>query len=83
MTYHVRSTNEVQRFRVDTAKLSGKAVAVWFGEYSPHSEMAKFDEFYFVPDSPTGIAELVVKPRGGEKIDMTFDVHLLLQSYSR
>jgi hypothetical protein len=80
-TYYVTSSNQVQRFQITDLKAAGKTVAAWIGEYQPRSEMMKFDEFYVVPDSEKGFGELVVKPKAGETINMTFTIHLLLESY--
>jgi len=81
-TYYITSSNQVQRIKITNVKAAGSTVAAWIGEYQPRSEMMKFDEFYLVPSSDKCVAELVVKPKAGESINMTFTVHLLSQSYA-
>jgi hypothetical protein len=79
-TYYITTSNQVQRFQITNVKAPGKTVAGWIGDYQPRSEMLKFDEFYLVPDSGNRFGELVVKPKVGETINMTFTVHLFLQN---
>jgi hypothetical protein len=52
-------------------------------EWTPRDEILKFDEFYVVPHSETGEIELIARPRPGEKIDMTFDVRVLIMDLSK
>ncbi len=60
---------------------AARPVAAWVSQWTPRADMMKFDEFYLVPNADTGEVELVAKPRSGETIDMTFDVHIFVRDY--
>lgn len=91
-SYHVdefrliHGTNALQRFGLSEhgyiSKSSGRIVKAWVSDWSPRSEMAKFEQLIVEPHSRAPWVEVFAKARTNESLSMEFEVTALLESTS-
>jgi hypothetical protein len=72
-------TNEVQRFEHFIWKESGRVMTAWVSEWTPRSEMSKFEQFDVVPSRDGSRFEVVAKARPGESIAMEFTLTFIVE----
>ena len=68
----VYGTNDVQKFEDHIWKEPGRVMTAWVSDWTPRSEMSKFERFDVVPSREGSRFEVVAKTRPDESIEMDF-----------
>jgi hypothetical protein len=55
-------------------------VGAWFDQWSPRSDIMKFEDLYVQPFEDAGGVELVAVPRQGQTVKMSVTVHFLMKT---
>ena len=72
-------TNEVQKFEEYIWKEPGRIVTAWVSDWTPRSEMSKFEQFTVASSNINSKFEVVAKPRTNESIAMEFTVTFIVE----
>ena len=72
-------TNDTQYFKEGVWKATSNIKAIWVSEWSPRTEMMKFEEFKVSPIGQSSGFELIAKPITNASISMDFEVTVILE----
>ena len=75
----VFGTNAVQRFEDHVWKEPGRIMTAWVSDWTPRSEMAKFEQFSVSPSRDSSRFDVVAKARPGESIAMEFTMTFIVE----
>ncbi len=75
----VFGTNEVQRFEHFIWKEPGRVMTAWVSDWTPRSEMSKFERFDVVPSREGSRFEVVAKTRPSESVSMEFTLTFIVE----
>jgi hypothetical protein len=75
----VYGTNAPQSFVDYIFKEPGHIVAAWVSDWTPRSEMSKFEQFTIWPSYDSSKFEVVAKARPGESVAMDFKMTFLVE----
>jgi hypothetical protein len=75
----VFDTNAPQSFVDHIFKETGHSVAAWVSNWTPRSEMSKFEQFTVWPSHDSNQFEIVAKARAGESIAMEFTIRFIVE----
>jgi len=71
--------NELQIFQQSIFKEGGRIVTSWVSDWTPRSELAKFDTFTITNSWSNAQFSVVVKPGPNESISMKFAVTFIVE----
>jgi hypothetical protein len=72
-------TNDTKHFTEGVFKATSNIKAIWVSEWSPRTEMMKFEEFKVSPAGQSTSFELIAKPITNASISMDFEVTVILE----
>jgi hypothetical protein len=69
----------VQRFKEQIFKEPGHILTGWVSDWTPRSELSKFEQFSISPSRDSSRFDLVAKARPGESISMEFTLTFIVE----
>ena len=75
----VFGTNAVQRFEGHVWKEPGQIITAWVSDWTPRSEMGKFEQFSILPSSDSSKFDVVAKAAPGESVAMEFTMTFIVE----
>jgi hypothetical protein len=75
----VFGTNTVQKFEQYIWKEPGRIMAAWISDWTPRSEMLKFEQFNVVPSQDKSRFDVFAKLRPGESTAMQFTMTFIVE----
>jgi hypothetical protein len=75
----VYGTNDVQKFEDHIWKETGHIVAAWVSDWSPRSEMGKFEQFSLFSSGDRSKFEVIAKAHPNESVAMEFTMTFIVE----